>query len=871
VAVARTEFVATGQEEVLNSVREQIRALEDLLRVGKLTDAQAAVARGKILELRRASQDLRREFTDTSQRASALTAQFGVAMPTALQKLILQSAAARTAVNAIFHVGAAVTFGGAIAAITVKAVTFFNEFRKGGEAVQDFNKWIAQTNREVRTTAIRFAQANEAQLTFSINLLRRNRDAIRGDLAALDQLLGGEIRQQEQMRDAPKGPFSVFAQAGIALRNQAEVNKLLQQRKPLLEEELRITKEIADQEEERRRLVEEQFEKAKLGLENQIRQQGLEGVKLLMARAEATKAEIAATKTLTDAQKETLKGLVDQLAVAQRILLVRKQWSDLAERVHFVRAGTRSVLGEPTLLRRGESDIASRIMTVETGQSRPSLLRGGETSVAQQFAASDRLAGVRGVAEETRRIEEAAAMASVNPWARSYAQIIQSAQQRQREVEELLRRREIAEGDAARRITAIWQEATALQRDALSDTLQEFASGPMEFFQRRWKEMLFRMLADTILASKSLRNIFGSILGVPLGQQQGGGGSLLTGLGVPGFGGGFGSAAAPGGTGGFVPGTVIGNVAGPGPLGFLGLGNAPALPVGAVQGQGAIANQDLLTKVRGFFGAGPMSKGGAILNGLLGIGGMFLSGSSNRGLSAAGGALTGAAIGGSFFPVVGHIVGAIVGGLIGFFGGKNYGKLRDRFLRDQFRPAVDRVIDAYNLHQLDYGSAIAQLEQLRQSGVDQLRSLKGDGSRAHTVIDEAIRKIKETEGARQSALQRIGGLPAPEFARGGFVSGAMGQPVPVLAHGGEAILNLQQQSMVGTQRIQEVFRQTGASRKPRGGSFASGGYVGGEGYHVTIQVMDDPKGFERVLQSNASGFVRFVRKVARDGGRKAPF
>lgn len=403
---------------------------------------------------------------------------------------------------------------------------------------------------------------------------------------------------------------------------------------------------------------------------------------------------------------------------------------------------------------------------------------------------------------------------------------------------------------------------------SLAGELRALAENPLEYLKNRFKQMIFEMIAAALLGGQRIgQGLFGGISGGAQGQQGGGGifGQLLGGL----FGGGgFGSATAPGGTGTFtgapIPG--VGSASGSGAVDF----NGTPLPVGAAQGSASIANQDLLTRVRGFFGQGALSQRGAIGVGIAGLLGSLLSGSSNRGVRALGGALTGGSIGFAFGGPIGAAIGAAIGGLIGLFTGPNFGKMRDRFLRDQFRPAVDRVVDAYNLHQLDYGSAIAQLEQLRQQGVDQLRQLKGNGARAHDVIDDAIAKINSTEQARQSALQRIGGLPVPEFARGGFVTGAMGQPVPVLAHGGEAVLNLQQQAMVGVGRIREAFRSTGTAEAPRSGSFASGGFVGGDGpVHVTIHALDGAD-VERVINRNPAAFARGIRRIARNSGRKSP-
>jgi len=577
---------------------------------------------------------------------------------------------------------------------------------------------------------------------------------------------------------------------------------------------------------------------------------------------------------------------------------MRQAWADLADQVRLVRAGTREVLGEPTLLRRGESDERSRIFQVETVE-RPTLKRPGERSQAElnreREIFEERRRAAAQVAEETRRIEEQAALASLPPWQQTYQAIVLSAQARQREVEELLRRREISEeellrrreiseAEAARRVTAIWREAHARQREALVGTLEEFAAGPMEFFQRRWKRMLFQMIADTILASGTLRNIFGSIFGVPLGGGQGAGGGGGAGGGI--LGGIFGGGGGVGGTPPFNPNPFAGGGFGfgfqdvgggiPGFGGFSGM-------LGGVPGFGGLTGVGLSGGRSGGLGAiggagspgagGSLSRGGQMFVGIAGLLGGLLSGSGNRFVRATGRGLSGAAIGatiGSVIPGIGTVIGAAIGAIVGFisglFGG-GMGAKRDKFLRNEFQPAVDRVVKAYELHQMDYLGAISQLQSLEEQGVQQLKQLKGDGHRARDIVRAAIQKIDGIEAERQRRLALT--FNAPQFHQGGAVTQqhamasvvpfagsrrSAGRAIPSFHEGGDVLARLKLGEGVLTPR---GMRGVGG---PAGLDALNRGVVGGGGGGVVVNIY--PQRLDRDWLQNG-GAEEIAREIER--------
>lgn len=414
--------------------------------------------------------------------------------------------------------------------------------------------------------------------------------------------------------------------------------------------------------------------------------------------------------------------------------------------------------------------------------------------------------------------------------------------------------------------------------------LRAFAENPVEYIKERFKQMFFELLANWLLTTRAMGGaltgarpgaggFFGSLFGGLFGGGGGGifGGGLSSGIpGMPGTtppffpSGTAGGSASPLGIGANMgalagdAGSLVGGIGGT-LSGGGGFGLGGVLPAGATAGRAA------LTRGAAFRAALPglAATGSLMLASLIGF--------SGPGRGAASGALTAGAL--SFalgLGFAGFGIGALIGAIIGIFSRGRKRKQRDEIERQAFR-AIDQVKNAYNLHQLDFNSAIGQLEQIREQVNQAMRQLKWP-SRMDPHIDRAIREINATEQERQRRGGIISGLPVPEFASGGFVPGSSRQAVPILAHPGEAVLNYRQQQMVGPERIRQAFSATAASSSARRGSFASGGMVSSTGEapsHIEIHNhinCVDARGIEALLVRHSDVFVRWARRELRDRG-----
>jgi hypothetical protein len=161
-----------------------------------------------------------------------------------------------------------------------------------------------------------------------------------------------------------------------------------------------------------------------------------------------------------------------------------------------------------------------------------------------------------------------------------------------------------------------------------------------------------------------------------------------------------------------------------------------------------------------------------------GIGGVALLGAltGNLGTALAGGfgGLAGLGIGALAFP----IVGALLGGLLAIFGfgGPHKGEVARIQVIEPALRQIQLVKDAYNVHQLDYSSAITQLEQLRAEAIRKLNEIGGEQRHRNTLhinqrVDAAEREINTIEAERARRAQLVFG--APMFEQGGFVTPAL--------------------------------------------------------------------------------------------------
>ena len=424
-------------------------------------------------------------------------------------------------------------------------------------------------------------------------------------------------------------------------------------------------------------------------------------------------------------------------------------------------------------------------------------------------------------AEEQRRItqdvvsaENQAAIATLSPWEQTYAQIVESARQREMAIRDSALSTSMTEAQAARLTAAVWAQAGAQVRNQLASDLErafdDLTSGRLwEVILRQFKHMVFQMIAQWILGQRTMQAATAGA-----SATQGGGfslGGMLGGLfGIGGGGGGF---ALPGGSAGgmrlpagvsttFPSGggmNLFSNLTAPsavqtgaGISGLFGLpisagggGFGGSLPAGSAQpgilsafrGNPLSAGQGLLAggiASAGLMGGRAVGFGGPASGAL--AGGLMGAGLVGAGIAAAWGSAVGsagAAMGALLLGPVGIAIiaaAALIGLLFGVFGRKKKQRQRDEIERQAFR-AIEQVETSYKLHQTDYNSAIVQLEQIRQQTDQQMAQLKWP-NRMHPHINAAIKRIGDLESERQRRMQLQGG--GPMFAQGGFVSAPSG-------------------------------------------------------------------------------------------------
>jgi hypothetical protein len=556
--------------------------------------------------------------------------------------------------------------------------------------------------------------------------------------------------------------------------------------------------------------------------ENDLTVAQLEARAAAVEVAAATREQTAATEGQTAATREQ-KQATDELLLSQVAAL--KELEEVEKRIEARRRE-----GEQTLERLTEENEKLFLATLE-GEERV------QVALTQKLAA---LENVRAAYQEFPAIVAATLEQEVllqKNAAREIEELRVTAAERamereQRAAEQMMRDQQLAVQHLASTLEAVFEGMT---------------KGPLEFFKRMFKRMVFEMVASWMLGMQQI-SAAQPALGGGAGGRAGGGG-LLGALGaIFGGGGGFGIRVGPGGTAPTFPagitasgGSFLGAAAlplsaggGAGSAGPAGLGLPAGAGVGAAAGtlglRALLANPAFIA-MGGFLGAGAVGfrspARGAIAGLVGGFGGLLaMAGGSFSALFASGSALFGplglAVLGGA----------ALVGGLIGLFSRGRKRRQRDEIERQAFR-AIEQIETAYRLHRLDWGGAIGQLEGVRTQVSEAMRQL-GWPSRMDPHIDRAIREINQLEQQRMVNLQRIAGLPSPSFDRGGFVgvggsfAASRAEGIRAIVHRHEAVLTPLQQSIVGPERIREAFARTGAGHGA-GGTFQSGGFVGGGG------------------------------------------
>jgi TP901 family phage tail tape measure protein len=160
----------------------------------------------------------------------------------------------------------------------------------------------------------------------------------------------------------------------------------------------------------------------------------------------------------------------------------------------------------------------------------------------------------------------------------------------------------------------------------------------------------------------------------------------------------------------------------------------------------------------------------------------------------------------------------------GLFGGKldDGGRNVDHYAKAVAKLARDLGVGAGKAD--EYAAATRQLARAI-NGIPTFKQV-----RIQVLINEALTQVRTviTHVLSEIGVRHPGGTPR---AMGGFIPGATGNPVPILAHAGEVVLNqAQQQALGGPRMLASMFGFTGA-RGP-GSAFAAGGVVGGWPYRA---------------------------------------
>jgi hypothetical protein len=132
-------------------------------------------------------------------------------------------------------------------------------------------------------------------------------------------------------------------------------------------------------------------------------------------------------------------------------------------------------------------------------------------------------------------------------------------------------------------------------------------------------------------------------------------------------------------------------------------------------------------------------------------------------------------------------VGGIFGGI---FGGRKKRHEAQKIV-DQLFPQMQAIQDAYDGFQLDYASALGQLEQLKQQAFPQLEKLGSEGRKYERAMfpyfDQARGHIEFIEKERQRRAGLVFG--PPQFATGGVYHAPPGRSSGMaVLHEGEKVL-----------------------------------------------------------------------------------
>jgi gas vesicle protein len=513
-------------------------------------------------------------------------------------------------------------------------------------------------------------------------------------------------------------------------------------------------------------------------------------------------------------------------------------------------------------------------------------------------------------ANDILNAQEAAAVAMVPPWERSYAQIEVDYEQQMRKIEQELKQGVIDQWQAADLTAAAWQMSFAKTRDQLASDMEGFfddlTSGNIgQRFKKMFEDLVFQMVATWIVGMNQMKSASQVSMG-------GGGGGILGTI----FGGIFGGGGGPGGTppflgglfggaGGGVPNVGIDDLVGLGALSGLptfgasqsgdsggalstitgiglsagqgvGLGGI-VLPSGSATGSAGGPAAGIVGLLAKIFPNG-LSIGGLNIPGsLLATGGLALAinGIQRGGVlgaleGAGGGALAGFSIGGPIGAAIGAVVGALASIIKGLFGPHTGDTARIQVM-EPLLASIKTITDSYDVFQTDYNTGVSELEALRTNALAALKKIggkqvSGNSAATNQRVDAAEQHLKDTEAERQRRSQIDFG--APQFHEGGFVhsglsgfapssfrAGALtfhsGGDVPAVLQSGEFVFQRSAVNRLGLSNLQRM----------------NSGAGGGDTVHLSVNTID-AKSFEKFLDGGGmKSIFKSWQRASRSGVR----
>jgi hypothetical protein len=764
--------------------------------------------------------------------AQFLSRTFGVEVPRALEKVLAKSAILGPALAKAFGVGSVLLFATAVAS----AVSHF-------EDVQSIALKVGLTFDEA-------AQRLWSWVTGTESFMKVLSDAKR-----LQQLVLPLIEQERNLRrEAAMAGLEGYAQIEQALKQQTtDIGLLASKQKRLAEEQILDEKARAE---------------AIIAID-----QSANVARLAAYEAAEAKLTVLRSKEQDEVRKVNLETLA--MLKAQDLYLFEARVKLLSDYAAAAQQAAKAA-----------EESATRTATnfIERAQS----IRGAELDLAAERA---RLAGDSATAillqEQKRETETISHLTQIGASEAELAHMRQVLQQQADvQIAEESRRRF---QDTARTIEQFFDRVFLTAR-SFGDVFRQLWMQIAGFFVKQ----VAQMVAAWVMGQRQMAAVTG------VGAGGGVLGGLLGGL-FGGLGGGFGITGA-GGTAPFFAGgaTMTGLPLPPASYGLTLAG----LPVSAGQGAGGIGTvlpAGAAAVSAGRAGGGILARLGGLggVMGLLGLTGMSLLGSRNAALRGIGGFLTGGTIGlalggaglgliGGLLGAVLPVVGAIIGGLIAIFGfgGPHKGDVARIQVMEPALRQIQLIKDAYNVFQLDYSSAISQLEQLRAQALQQLQQIGGEQVHRNSLhinqaVDQAEREINTTEAERARRSQLVfggamfeqGGLVSPraQVPSAGFrvpskgfgmpglshsalstrhsaVSFQSGGAVPAVLHAGEFVMRRQAVQQIGRQNLEAMNR---------GGA--------GTGISITIQAWDGPSVEAWLRQGGAEKIARALWRAEREG------